>query len=261
MRVDHLNCALMRPVGMKPLIAHVFLVDPGNGSGLVLVDTGFGTDDLRAPTQRLGLARHLLRPDRDPAHTAVHQLRERGHDVTDVAHIVLTHLDLDHVGGLSDFPDAHVHTTAAEHEAAIVDLHPSDKTRYRPIQFAHEPHFVLHPGRGDRWRDELTGHQIVPGVTLVPMPGHSRGHAAVAVQTSDRGLLVHAGDASFDASAFADETDEGTPLRRSPALRLFEKIAADDRTLIARNHQTLRELHRQSDVAVVNAHDPRLFPR
>lgn len=258
-RVEQLNCAVMRPVGIRPLVAHVFLVDPEDGSGLTLVDTGFGTEDLAEPTHRLGLARHMLRPDRDPEHTAAHQLTARGHCAEDVAHIVLTHLDLDHVGGLSDFPDAQVHTTAAEHEAALVDLRPRDKTRYRPVQFNHEPHFVLHPGRGDRWRGNLTGHEVVPGVTLVPLPGHSRGHGAVAVQTKD-GLLVHAGDASFDGSSFADHSPSGKPLKPLRSLRLFEQIAAHDRSAIAANHAALRFLNAEPDVTVVNAHDPRLLP-
>ncbi|WP_208430996.1 hypothetical protein [Aeromicrobium yanjiei] len=32
------------------------------------------------------------------------------------------------------------------------------------------------------------------------MPGHSRGHAAVAVDAGDRGLFIHASDAAFDVT-------------------------------------------------------------
>ena len=75
----------MRPLGSKPFVAHVFLVDPGDGSGLILVDTGFGMADVANPKHRLGLSRFFLRPDLDVQHTAVQQLASRGIDPGDVA--------------------------------------------------------------------------------------------------------------------------------------------------------------------------------
>ena len=259
MRVDHLDCGPMRPLGSKPFVAHVFLVDPGDGSGLILVDTGFGMADVANPKHRLGLSRFFLRPDLDVQHTAVQQLASRGIDPGDVAHIVLTHLDFDHAGGLSDFPNATVHTTAAEHEAAVANLRFSDTTRYRSPQFAHGPRWKLHEGTGDVWRDDLTGHEVVPGVTLVPLPGHSRGHAAVAVDAGERGLLVHAGDAAYDASWFADVSVTGAPLEVEPATRRSEQLIPADRKLMARNRARLRVLNQHADVTVVNAHDPRML--
>ena len=49
--------------------------------------------------------------------------RALGLDPRDVRHIVVTHLDLDHAGGLADFPDAKVHLHAREHAAAMARTH------------------------------------------------------------------------------------------------------------------------------------------
>lgn len=111
MKVHDLNCGTMRPP-TAPLVCHVLLVETDNG--LVLVDTGFGSDDIADPARRLGPTRHLIRPALRRDETAVHQIEQLGFRRDDVRHIVITHFDLDHIGGISDFPDAQIHVTAAE---------------------------------------------------------------------------------------------------------------------------------------------------
>ncbi|WP_375001235.1 MBL fold metallo-hydrolase [Aeromicrobium sp. CTD01-1L150] len=255
MRIEHLVAGVLNPVSMPGTPAHVLLVHTDDG--LILIDTGFGTADVLDPVTRIGPIRRLLRPELDLRHTLVHQLRERGHTPGDVTHIVLTHLDLDHCGGLSDFPDAQVHTTADEHAAAVTAPDTLDKRRYRPAQLAHGPRFTLHEGRGDEWRFGLTGHQVLPGVTIVPMPGHTRGHAAVAVESAT-GTVIHAGDATFDASTIGDHSPQGRPLRRLQTVRAFEQVVGRDRRRIRANHRELRRLATLPDVLVVPAHDARI---
>src|SRR3546814_19661406 len=81
-------------------------------AGLILVDTGFGTRDVDHPHRRLSeffltLNNIQLRPEE----TAVAQVRALGFDPRDVRHIIITHLDFDHAGGIEDFPAAAVHLT------------------------------------------------------------------------------------------------------------------------------------------------------
>ena len=258
MRVDHLNCALIQPptiAGGMP--AHVLLCH--TDAGLVLVDTGFGTFDHADPKRRIGPIRHLLRPDLDDRHAAVTQVVAAGHAPEDVTHIVLTHLDIDHVGGIADFPGAVIHTTADEYAAAVTDPDFLDKRRYRPAQLEHGPTMRTHEGRGDAWRFDLTGHEVLPGIVLIPMPGHSRGHAAVAVDAGERGTIFHAGDAVFDASSYAAATSSGRPLKKVPAVRGFEMMVGRDRRAIRENHRTLARLDAEPDVTVVPAHDRRIL--
>lgn len=245
----------MNPPFLSGLVAHVLLVE--HPQGLVLVDTGFGRADHRDPS-RLGAARLLLRAERDDSVTAAGAIEALGHSTDDVTDVVLTHLDLDHVGGLADFPGARVHTMATEHAAALPKPSVRDRTRYRTAQFDHGVRWEIHDGPGDVWRDGLTGIEVLPGITMVPMMGHTRGHTAVAVD-SDHGLLVHAGDAVFDASVYTDVSPTGERLSPIRLLRTFEQVMAVDRHRIAANHEALGRLHGSDGVTVFPAHDRRML--
>ncbi len=257
MRVHHLDCAtlctaaprLVVGPGHDGLACHVLLVETADG--LVLVDTGLGTADLRAPRERLGHAFPLLvRPRLDEAKTALRQVEALGFRAEDVRHVVLTHMDLDHAGGLSDFPHARVHCTLQEHEAASLASSFLERRRYRAAQWAHWPEFELYRTRGVTWFGleaiELRG--LPKELLLVPLFGHTRGHAGVAVRAED-GWLLHAGDAYFHRNTLAD-----APIPW--ALRAFQRF--DDMDTAARRavQGRLRELARGGEVRVFCAHDP-----
>jgi glyoxylase-like metal-dependent hydrolase (beta-lactamase superfamily II) len=87
-------------------------------AGLVLVETGMGSPAVTRPTEWLGRAFQLLTaPELAETDTATAQIRRLGFWPSDVRHVVLTHLDLDHAGGLVDFPEATVHVYATEPRA------------------------------------------------------------------------------------------------------------------------------------------------
>jgi glyoxylase-like metal-dependent hydrolase (beta-lactamase superfamily II) len=89
---------MVRARGLTARLAcHCPLVE--TEKGLVLVDTGFGLDDVREPRQRLSAFFLLMnRVQLDEKLTALHQVKELGFSASDVRHIVLTHLDFDHAG-------------------------------------------------------------------------------------------------------------------------------------------------------------------
>jgi len=257
MRVHHLNCGSMQPRFVPDgLVCHVLLLE--TEAGLVLVDSGLGLRDAESPGARFGPARFYVRPVFDPNEAAVNQIRALGFDPTDVRHIVVTHFDADHVGGLADFPWAQVHLTAAE---AFAALHPTtlvEKQRYLPAGHAYGPLLVEHaPAASESWRGfpgakELT--EIADGIVLINLAGHTRGHAAVAVDAGDRWIL-HAGD-SFYHRGQVDGSDAAPR-----ALRLMERSVAFDWKRVQANHERLSELWLagESDLCLVNAHDPQLL--
>lgn len=238
--VHHLNCATMAPVAalggrVTPtrMVAHCLLVE--GESGLTLVDTGFGTTDLA--TRRMGREFILgMRPALDPAETAVAQVRRLDHDPADVTDIVLTHLDLDHAGGLGDFPQARVHVFADELAAARAPRTFLERRRYVAGQWAHNPAWVEHAVDGERWLGFEAVRAIADDVLLVPTRGHTRGHCAVAVRRPGGGWFLHAGDAFFDAGEIE------TPPHCAPGLAAFQRMM---QTTPARkeNQQRLRSLH------------------
>lgn len=119
MKVHHLSCGSMCPFAGKLLPGifpqeagcHVLLVEAGNG--LVLVDTGLGQRDFDE-LKRLRIMRHLLGVNGSAEQAAINQIRKLGFSPEDVHHIIPTHLDLDHAGGIVDFPSAKIHTLQRE---------------------------------------------------------------------------------------------------------------------------------------------------
>jgi glyoxylase-like metal-dependent hydrolase (beta-lactamase superfamily II) len=263
MRVHHINCGTMCPFSARlingrggwleraRMVCHCLIVETTDG--LVLVDTGLGTADVEDPRGRLGgtfIA--VTRPRLSREDTALAHVERLGFRREDVRHIVPTHLDLDHAGGLSDFPDANVHVFAPELEAA---LHPptfAERERYRAAQFAHGPKWVKHPLEGDTWLGFDRVRVVGDDVALIPVVGHTRGHCAVAVKQGDEWLL-HAGDAYF----FHGEVDPENP-RSTPGLALFQRLVAVDDAARRKNQRRLRELARdhRGTVRLFSAHDP-----
>ena len=257
--VHHLNCATMRPtpgwlVGTPAwrgrMVAHCLLIETAR-DGLVLVDSGFGTRETDDPAATPAAFRRLLAPALDRAETALAQVEARGFSAADVRHVVVTHLDLDHAGGLADFPRARVHLHAREHAAATTRTTWRERARYIPRQWAHGPAWQLYREEGDTWRGlpavgKLAG--LDADLALVPLHGHSRGHTGVVVRAPDGRWLVHAGDAYFHHHALDGRT---VPL----GLAAFERGAATDGRGRVASLEALRRLGREPDVTVFCAHD------
>lgn len=264
MRIHHLNCGSLCPHGRRlingdgglleqaTIVCHCLLVEAGDG--LVLIDTGFGTEDARNPRQ-LGVALSaMMRPRPEISTTAIKQIEALGFTASDVRHIVATHLDLDHAGGLPDFPAAQVHVFGPELEAA---LHPSLRDRSRYIggaHWTHNPRWVTHDPGGEEWFD-FESVRILPEIDteimLVPLIGHSRGHTAVAIR-SESGWLLHCGDAYFHRLELA------TPPSCPPVIRFFQNLAAADNAARKANRERLRDLlaGHGAEVTAFCAHDP-----
>lgn len=264
MKVHHLNCGSMCPLGQRllngeggwfasaHLCCHCLLIE--GRDGLILVDTGLGTGDVTQP-RRLGAAFNAVtRPRLLMEETALLQVRELGFDPRDVRHIVPTHLDLDHAGGLGDFPQAQVHVFEPEYQAAMQRPSLAEKGRYIPAQWAHGPQWVRHQQGGERWKG-LGAIHALPGtddeVLLVPLAGHTRGHCGVAVRT-DEGWLLHAGDAYFFHGEMAAEPH--CPI----GLKVFQSLVQVDGAQRLANQQRLRELKaaHPDDLSIFCAHDP-----
>lgn len=240
------------------LACHCLLIE--DGKNLVLVDTGYGLRDVAAPRSRLSpffLA--LLKPELREEMTAIRQIERLGYDPRDVRHIVLTHLDFDHAGGLDDFPHATVHMLAKERDAATARKTTLDRMRYRPQQWSTSANWKGYEiGRGDRWFGFERVHAldgITSDIALVPLIGHTFGHAGVAVR-SGAGWLLLAGDAYF----YWAEMDLARP-RCTPGLRFYQFMMEKDRSMRLRNQRRLRALKRNhdKDVTIISSHDRKEF--
>lgn len=269
MKIHHLNCGTFCPygghlfdgvtkgLGQGRLVCHCLLIETKDQ--LVLVDTGLGTRDVRAPVPRLSkFFLNLLRPHFRFQDTAIEQIRRLGFSARDVRHIVLTHLDFDHAGGIEDFPHAEVHLLRAEEDAAERRSGFIARRRYRPTQFEGMENWNTYLADGERWfgfKSVRDMQGLPPEILMIPLIGHTWGHAGIAVQSDGRWLL-HAGDAYF----YREEMNINTP-RCTPGLRAYQFMMEVNRKARLQNQRRLRELiqHHSDEVTVVSAHDPMEF--
>jgi glyoxylase-like metal-dependent hydrolase (beta-lactamase superfamily II) len=270
MRIHHLNCVSSCPIGgalmdgrskaslHARLTCHCLLLE--TAEQLLLVDTGYGLRDVASPRTRLSrVFLELLRPELREEMTAIRQIERLGFKSTDVRHVVLTHLDFDHAGGLDDFPHAQVHLLAAERDVAVAQRTTLDRMRYRPAQWSTQPNWQLYAAAsGESWFGfdrvrELAG--VGSDVLLVPLVGHTMGHAGVAVRR-EHDWLLQAGDAYF----YYAEMDVTHP-SCTPGLRAYQTMMEQDRKQRLGNQERLRELRRRhgAEVAVCCSHDAREF--
>lgn len=272
MRIHHLNCGTDCPLGgalfdgrsvgpLGQIVCHCLLIET-DAHGLVLVDTGYGLSDVdhphRHPDPRITLPwRMLLNIRLREQETAIRQIEALGFTANDVRHIIVTHLDFDHAGGLEDFPNATVHVMQREYDdatgprAGIVA-----RNRWRPRQLDGVHHWQRYGARGEPWfgfdavRD-LTG--LPPELLLVPLPGHTWGHAGVAIRRDDGRWLLHAGDAYFYRGEM-----RSARRRCTPGLRAYQRLMEVDARSRIDNQSRLRALSidRRDDVTVTCTHDP-----
>lgn len=229
---------------------------------LVLVDTGLGLEDVAAPRARLsGFFLGLLAPEFRAEMTAIRQIERLGYDPRDVRHIVLSHLDFDHAGGLDDFPHATVHMLRTEREYAFAQKTWLDRQRFRPQQWSSRHNWrVYRSGDGEAWYGfdavrDLVG--VPEDILLVPLPGHTYGHAGIAVRTAE-GWLLNAADAYF----FHAEMDIERH-RCTPGLSFYQTMMEKDRRARLDNQRRLRALRRAhgEEVEIFCSHDLHDFER
>lgn|SRR5579862_277858 len=136
----------------------VYVHTIAHAAGLVLVDTGMidSTPELDEDWAPVPMPENIPR---------------------DVTCVINTHLDFDHCGGNRLFPGVPIHVQRNELRA------PRGPREWVHFEGAT---YVEHDGEDE----------VLPGVRLLPTPGHTVGHQSVLVDTPD-GLVVLGGDVAY----------------------------------------------------------------
>lgn len=214
----------MRDFGTKfsaPSIGFVLKSDVGT----VLVDTGPGDQSgdrgLHSPWTRT--------PEQEPA-TA---LRAVGVDPDELEWVVLSHLHYDHSSNLDLFPAAKFVVQVEELKAAVDPIRPQ-----KPVyEFGYEgflPPWMhvshrLHVVRGDT--------ELLPGLELMHLPGHTPGMQAVRVRTTAGDYVLASDLVSVEDNWGAGGPDDwvapGIHVDLAACERSFERIRATGARVLA----------------------------
>jgi glyoxylase-like metal-dependent hydrolase (beta-lactamase superfamily II) len=198
-----------------------------SGGKTILIDSGLGTEF----------------PDFPRAGQLAMRLDAAGIDPASVTDVVLTHLHMDHIGGLLVDglrgrlrPDLRVHLASAEAEfweapdfsRTVMPAPIPEVLRSTAAQFL------------DVYRDQLrpfeTEYEVAPGVMIVRTGGHTPGHSIVRVESGGE-ALTFAGDAVFQCgfdnpewqNGFEHDPEESARVR----VRLLRELAASGEQLVA----------------------------
>ncbi|WP_243459004.1 MBL fold metallo-hydrolase [Pseudomonas sp. OA65] len=198
-----------------------------SGAQTILVDAGLGG-------QFPGFPRAGQFPKR---------LAAAGIDLASVTDVVITHMHMDHIGGLlvDDVksrlrPDLRIHVAATEvafwaaPDFSLTSM-PSpvpDVLRATATQFMNDYH--------DKLRTFEETYEVAPGVVVKRTGGHTPGHSVVHV-TSGEERLTFAGDALFPVAfdhpdwqnGFEHDPEESVRVR----IRLMQEAAASGELLVA----------------------------
>jgi glyoxylase-like metal-dependent hydrolase (beta-lactamase superfamily II) len=243
--IHHLNCGTLKVPNFPTVVCHCLLLKEGRH--LALIDTGIGLQDAQRLDQSLIDMAGFQFNEED---TAVRRIEALGFDPGDVRHIVLTHADPDHVGGLSDFPSARIHIAAEELGSFV-----RGNDRYVPAQFIHEPQWVPCLRSNREWfglESRRVGVRFSSEVRLIPLFGHTFGHCGVAIQQGDKWLL-HVGDSYYLREEL---TTDDHPVSSIAAQR------ADDDGQRRTSLDHLRRLMRDhgEEVEIIGYHDIKELP-
>lgn len=264
-KIHHLNCGTLCPFtgaflakhltpvrNLTCMVCHCLLLE--TEKELILMDTGLGIQDIRNKERMIFnfIPNQIIKPILDVEETAFHQVIKLGFNPKDVRHIVATHLDFDHVGGLADFPWASVHVLKSEYDAAFHPQTRGQKMRYNPLCFSHQPHFHTYDQDGENWNGFTKVKNLKdlpPEIFAVPLLGHSQGHMGIGIEANDK-TTFFVGDAYLNHKQL---TGEKAPLFN----QLYDRLHQEDYALYTENLKKLSQLHqtRKSTVDIFCSHD------
>ncbi|MFC1485392.1 N-acyl homoserine lactonase family protein [bacterium] len=203
--------------------------------GNVLFDTGNALEVAKDSQKHWGAAVEAYLPVMREDEYVVNQLKTIGINPEDIRYVVLSHLHLDHAGGVGAFPNATYIVQRKELEWAYVpDFY--QKLAYIKADFDKDVKWLLLEGEKDDNYDIFGDGKLKIWFT----PGHSPGHQALLISLENSGDYLLADDSCYTEEILNEDILPG--LMWSPT----ETIRSINRMRYARDVK---------DVKIITGHD------
>lgn len=214
---DHIG-GLIKAAGKTSIATNFNAFVVRTGDAVVLIDAG--------PRDLMGPGAGALQA----------RLAEHGVAPGDITHLLFTHIHPDHVAGALTpegkpvFENAAAFVAEADFgfwtEASNFTTTPEMITQW------HQLAMVLAQAYGERLTPVSDSAQIAPGVSLLPLPGHTPGHVGVRVSDGAESFLhvsdiVHAQDVQLADPEIAIVFDLDPDTARMTRKRVLDELASD----------------------------------
>lgn len=242
----------------------VFLIE--HKDGLILFDTGLDPaieTDRGYISQAIGrvLLKRIFRFEIGPEDKLGQKLRGDGFDATQIQKAIFSHLHFDHVGGISDIPQAEL-LVSQDEWAQLSQPHPEREwifkehiqipgARWTQIAFQpiEDPLFKPFSGAFDVMGDGA--------LMLLPTPGHTPGSMSMLVRASAGPPTLLVGDLAYTADAILADRVPGTgdpkQLRKTYAKVRALKAAMPDLLIIpSHDDAAIADLRAAWDIAAAD---------
>ena len=186
---------------------------------------------------------------RKPEQEMEAQLAKCGVKPEDIDIVILTHLHWDHVGDVLKFPNAQFICSQEELRFAL-DPPASLYVAYEALQLGMQPEYLKIIERLKTV--EMKEREIMEGIRVIPLPGHTPGSIGVVVET-EKGPYVIAGDAVPKYGNL-----EGAPNERQPFLM---SGIYTDMLAMWKSFQLIDEIVKQDYSRVIPGHDALVFKK
>lgn len=211
-----------------------FLIEHPNG--FVLYDTGNALEVAIDKNKHWGDIVAAYDPVMSEDQWVVNQIKKVGVEPEDIKYVILSHLHLDHAGGVGQFPNAKYIVQREELYYAYVPDY-FMKGAYIRADFDKDVDWFILEGWRDNKFDLFGDGKIVIYFT----PGHTPGHQSVLVNLEKEGPMLLTGDACYTTENIDENVLPG--LGWSPSLCI-------------QSIQTMRFLRAEQGVKIVTGHDP-----
>ncbi|MGW8321329.1 MAG: N-acyl homoserine lactonase family protein [Thermodesulfobacteriota bacterium] len=176
--------------------------------GNVLFDTGWNPQIIPMLSE-LGLNPAVTEEQSLPV-----QLEKLGLKPKDIGKVVLSHMHVDHAGGVQFLPDAEIIVQKAEYRYAF-NPHSFGALAYNVGDFSFPSH---------HWSLIDGDRVILPGLAVVLADGHTPGLQALVIDLPDTGVVILASDSCYLAQNIDEEVIPGIVWDPTRALHSITKL-------------------------------------